>query len=90
MNLSNYPPGVTGNEPEIVGWHEEEEEHYCEDEHCEDSGVTMIVTVASRSAQSEEGYWECATCGTEYTVSRGPDPDAEYERWIDLQREIDY
>ena len=32
MNASNYPPGVSGNEPEIVGGadYEWNEEQYCE------------------------------------------------------------
>jgi hypothetical protein len=45
--LSNYPPGVTGNEPEIVGYPScgncghEADQHYQDDEAMPGPGVTL-------------------------------------------------
>ena len=55
--LSNYPPGVTGNEWQISGpdW-----EHECKQEcpTCESEQLGII------QGYRHESWWTCYTCGT--------------------------
>lgn len=73
--MSNYPPGVTGNEPQIAGPSYEEEVERT----CGSCGTTDLVVI--------QGYgylitWQCAECGEDHEeeVDSGPDPDEAYER----------
>jgi hypothetical protein len=67
--LSNYPPGVTGNEPYLKGaeW-EQELERYCEV--CEENaGITSPPQ--SGLAESWDGLvsWTCDSCGHEVDIT---------------------
>lgn len=89
--LSNYPPGVTGNEPEIAGYPEHEEDLECEggvvqgpdggDVEC---GWTGRETVYISHG---EGVWHCPKCGLEQRFDLedeyGPDPDAAWDARFD-------
>jgi ssDNA-binding Zn-finger/Zn-ribbon topoisomerase 1 len=74
VSLSNYPPGVTGNEYAIGGpQYEREINEECEE--CGHVGLTL------------EGHYEfgertiCPECNNiEYLEPEGPDPDEAYDR----------
>lgn len=75
MGLSNYPPGVTGNEPQIAGYPpcgncgHEAEEHGCEvGDYC---------------------HAGCA-CEEYNRYPPGPDPDEQRDRQIDAEFERRY
>lgn len=80
--LSNYPPGVTGNEPEIAGYDEADVTVQdftcprCEAVAAEVDGVRMR---ASRYAYVD--IVECPSCGatteTEHDVEDDRDPDED-------------
>lgn len=57
--MSNYPPGVTGNEFEIAGpdWEDDMLVRCC------DCGWAGMATVW---AYRGETYWECPECGEEH------------------------
>lgn len=52
---SNYPPGVTGNEPQIAGTESQEEIRDCPT--CEEE-IAGTLTYISRTVAE----WECAEC----------------------------
>lgn len=59
--MSNYPPGVTGNEPQIVGYDEHETE-------CENCGAEVTAFGQfTRGPGSRMGLfsYECEACGFE-------------------------
>lgn len=70
----NYPPGVTGMEPEIAGGFDcdciDSDHDACDDKECECEG-------------HDNG---CPDCG----VRRGCRCDDMYEAWKDRQQEYDY
>lgn len=72
--MSNYPPGVTGNEWQIAGMPE-----------CGRNGCGHAYEV--HDPVYEDGPCETAACSCDaYTpYPEGPDPDDEYDRWRDSQ-----
>ena len=60
MGLSNYPPGVSGNEWQIAGPEREDEGHrVCPNAYCDKE---VLVTI---SFYGDETFWECPECGFE-------------------------
>lgn len=84
--LSNYPPGVFGNEPEIAGCPESEEFRVCASLECDFEGVVTVCFGAY------DTYWDCPTCGHENgenIIEYYDDPDSgRYED--DYFDEYDY
>lgn len=87
--MSNYPPGVTGNEPQIAGYDEDEIE--VDDWTCDqcDHHADMITGYQIRA--SRETYIrlvDCPACGAvdesehEYEDDRDPDIDRA-DMWED-------
>lgn len=80
--MSNYPPGVTGNELRIAGpdW-DGDIERECP--RCEQ--WVLVYASSFRGVLS----WECPLCGNyeDEEEEEGPDPDAAYEAW--REREFD-
>lgn len=76
--MSNYPPGVTGNEYAISGPEREwEEDRFCDE--CEKD------TRHTCQAHRDHGAWaNCNECGQETDITdeleTGPDPDEAYDR----------
>ena len=85
--MSNYPPGVTGREPQISGYPEKEEARFviCKAERfaCSFEG-TVLATVINMGDDEAEVQWRCPTCkqwNIEFEdIDRGPDPDDQRER----------
>ena len=86
--MSNYPPGVSGHEPQISGYPEREERRdvICEvdDRHgCGFEG-TVVATVFDIGGDEAEVQWRCPTCkqwNIEFEdIDRGPDPDDQRDR----------
>lgn len=88
--LSNYPPGVTGNEPQIAGYPESEIQVECDgifyddddnESPCDFSGQVTLVH------DGLTGDWDCPKCETNHTVDLeaeyGPDPDAAWDSRFD-------
>ena len=71
---SNYPPGVSGFEPQIAGYDEREVERevYCTVETCREFESEVIVlcteVATSREVYTINGhrFWTCPACGTEH------------------------
>ena len=67
MQLSNYPPGDTGTEPQIAGGADPIEEvrdgMYCAA--CETSWAISVVIEVAEFTQTV--WWECPKCGAEHT-----------------------
>ena len=85
---SNYPPGVTGREPQISGYPEKEERRnvVCEVDDgpgCRFEG-TVVVTVFDIGGDEAEVQWDCPQCKRQNIefedIDRGPDPDDQRER----------
>ena len=87
---SNYPPGVSGNEPQIVGYDEEEATMHVEciferrgsfegmgdwEEPCGFSGDVDGVRIW-QSRYEFIFVWECPTCGNENEETGEYDPEA--------------
>lgn len=66
--MSNYPPGVTGNEYEIVG-PDREFETFRECESCE------IVSWVDVTGYGWEEWWRCPKCQHENTRVLDSEPD---------------
>lgn len=71
MSLSNYPPGVSGNEDAIAGPKRE----YEDERGCKECGWYGTVVVVEWSDCS---VWECEECGAEWVVGAF-DSDGEDE-----------
>lgn len=71
--MSNYPPGVTGFEPQIAGYDESsgpDEEFECD--HCEFAGtVETILVYVERYTIVQE--WTCPECEHDYSRERDPE-----------------
>ena len=68
----NYPPGVTGNEPEIAGYPETEA---VEEGACRDCPFWAEVTITTWTTPSEIcKTWTCPECGSEQETREGYDP----------------
>ena len=71
MHESNYPPGVSGFEPEISGYDEREilREVYCTVDGCSEfEGIVLCTEVeTSRGYYTINGNrsWTCPACGTD-------------------------
>lgn len=78
--MSNYPPGVSGFEPQIAGASERDgEDMSLECDSCEFAGeVPSTLYVWDRYSITQ--VWECPECGREY----------ERERDAEDFRETDY
>ena len=74
-----YPPGVSGNEPEIAGYDEIEITVECPMSDCDFDGDV--------EAYGHGGifYWGCPNCDAqnEYTVEDDRDPDVEEDLYPD-------
>jgi acetone carboxylase gamma subunit len=72
MSLSNYPPGVSGNEPEIAGGHEfsNVRTHACDNESCSQYGVEDVEAEVDITLAYDTEYfeWVCPTCGARHDV----------------------
>ncbi len=89
--MSNYPEGVTGNEPQIAGYAhdteiEDDREVCCNNDECKAfeqySEQTVYVSqYGSRYEMNEEWEWTCPYCESHNSFSRSWDPadDVEYE-----------
>jgi hypothetical protein len=77
--MSNYPPGVTGNEPYLTGpTYSHEHSMTCGYEGCEFDGDVLVEGYT----QTSEAWWTCPMCGYEHEgieLDDGPDPDLAYE-----------
>jgi hypothetical protein len=65
--MSNYPPGVTGFEPEIAGYDERDgEDVELECTHCEYAGIvpSTLVLVDAYTVVQE---WTCPECEHDYS-----------------------
>ena len=72
--MSNYPPGVSGFEPEISGYDEREIERevYCPEETCSEFESEVVVLCVE--VETSRGYytingnrsWTCPACGTDH------------------------
>lgn len=81
---SNYPPGVTGNEPEIAGletdYATDLRECACDNEECtlfqqhEEREVTVTSEHAHRVVY-ESWDWTCPSCGDQTSYEREIDYD---------------
>lgn len=76
MSLSNYPPGVTGNEPEIAGY--DEIPWTCSE--CDTEGT------AYGSRVSDHFTFECEQCGSDEEII-GALASEEAERAMDAARD---
>ena len=81
--MSNYPPGVTGNEYEIAGpdaeW-TDIKEVYCNNDECADFEKELEVEMDLRSYRGEWwGDWKCDTCGRMNDISGVVEDDRDYE-----------
>ena len=69
MNESNYPPGVSGFEPQIAGYDEREVmcEVYCPVDECSEFSGQVLCTEVSTSRGDHliygNRYWTCPACG---------------------------
>lgn len=84
--LSNLPPGVTGNEPQIAGYPEFEAkglECGWEYERPESGELQICAWTGTETVYVDRvgmtGLWECPECGQEHEIDLeaeyGPDPD---------------
>jgi hypothetical protein len=88
--MSNYPPGVTGNEYAIAGpdsdW-EEKMDVKCENDECEKVDEPQEVVVSGESYAGTNYYtWDCPLCSHAHDFEReeeGPDPDDARDAWLD-------
>lgn len=78
MGLSNYPPGVTGNEPHLTGDHETVECPQC-------GGYGGVAAVCPRcngdgcrECQNGEREVECPTCEGDGSITP-VEPEPEFE-----------
>lgn len=96
--MSNYPPGVSGNEPDIAGYPERDvilEIEACDHEDADGNvcgwGGLVDATEYALSRLTTLTQWTCPDCGTEHSfegdIDDGPDPDDERDRlWDEGQR----
>lgn len=97
--MSNYPPGVTGNEPQIAGaLAERGEDKECGQEatlpFTDENGKVWHITVdCPFEGKVDVSYWDrygsytwtCPLCQHEHEGERDdePDPDEERDKWLD-------
>lgn len=78
---SNYPPGVTGNEPQIAGPESETEkmERMACDEECGFDGEVPVTVVTYRGDYMVSVYWTCPQCDRPHDFEYEDAPDFDYE-----------
>lgn len=83
MYLSNYPPGVTGNEPQIAGYDDEDVDvRECNREVADENDETSICSFAGEVSigwSGRIGYWVCPDCGWKHE-DEAEEPDY-YDLW---------
>ena len=75
--MSNYPPGVTGWEPQIAGPESESEkmdEMVC-DEDCGFGGEVLVTEVRYRADYMVYVEWTCPRCGRTHDFEYVDEPD---------------
>ena len=82
---SNYPPGVTGFEPQITGYDSSEDidhrEASCQNDECAEFDITeereIVLTKEYTSHNVVFEYWtyKCPTCGTSADFEREYEDD---------------
>jgi hypothetical protein len=79
MSLSNYPPGVSGNEPAISGYDESDgvQDLECE---CGFSGEIPTFEVYEHGVVYWTADWTCPDCSESYSSGGEYDP-ADYDNW---------
>ena len=79
--LSNYPPGVTGFEPEIAGYEEWSEKRECEatvyDENDNES-FCDFRGVVDGWVDGEKLRWDCPKCGNEASEDYDVEPPEDW------------
>ena len=70
MSYSNYPPGVSGFEPNIIGYDEREvdTEVDCPADECDFLGTVSCTEVSTSRGDYliyGDRYWTCPACGTD-------------------------
>lgn len=90
MSLSNYPPGVTGNEQEIAGYPPCTRCGHDFEEHTDD-GVPLSECCGAPAIEDTDfcakcrdasGFWACypeCTCGEYDQYPPDPDPDRKHD-----------
>lgn len=85
--LSNYPDGVTGNEPQIAGYpidtdFRDDREVYCQNDECKafeqvEEEEVVVEQWGGKSWVTERWEWTCPVCShrTEFTTEFDPTPD---------------
>ncbi len=77
FNLSNYPPGVTGNEYAIAGPDAEEPAEDFECPNCQSTSGTKL-------SYQRQAWIACNNCDYQLDTTddydNGPDPDAAYDK----------
>jgi hypothetical protein len=80
--MSNYPPGVTGNEFAIAGWDSETDEtrdvQECTNDECSADweGAITVEGVLTRYYRDVIFFWTCPVCGKD----NQDDVSATYEQ----------
>jgi hypothetical protein len=84
--MSNYPPGVTGFEPQIAGSHEMDEQllvDACEFEGADGNVCTFEGGAVDGIVYDHEQFeWVCPECGTTNAMDvteRYSEPERDYE-----------
>jgi hypothetical protein len=90
--MSNYPPGVTGNEYEIAGGVETELTitASCENTECAEYGADVDdqEVLAEAYGGTVTYDWDCPVCGTTSSYERDESEwdDRDYDDWVDHGR----
>jgi uncharacterized Zn finger protein len=73
--MSNYPPGVTGREPEIVGYDEREVSAECQG--CEWEGEVVAEVIDHKGGRNghTDLAFTCDECGRLNYFTQEPDED---------------
>jgi len=79
--MSNYPPGVTGNEWALRGPEEEQSVEYCEECDEDVETVRMYSGSPNSSGPATHGSWRCPTCDAEYECDV-PNPEDKHDHYI--------
>lgn len=82
---SNYPPGVTGFEPQIAGYDSKESvdhrEASCQNDECvefddvKEREIVLTKEYASHNVVFENWSWACPTCGLSSDFEREYEDD---------------
>lgn len=80
--MSNYPPGVTGHEPQVAGYDERDATRAvsCTNDECArfeielDADGTDFLLSSSREGNEIQFDWECLCCHVEQSIDLFEDP----------------